>query len=140
MQKALQKTCTITENRQEEKTFTKILGKHIIAELHGCPFDVLNNKKLVENTVVEAVKAAKMHIVSLHTHAFKPQGVSSIAVVLESHVSIHTWPEYNYAGVDIFTCGKEDPRVAYEVFLKNLKPQNASVMEFHRGIGVPLLK
>ena len=66
---------------------------------------------------------------------FEPQGVSGVVVIAESHISLHTWPEYGYAALDVFTCGnKAVPDVAVEHVVSSLKPKNYSIVEMKRGI------
>lgn len=68
-------------------------------------------------------------------HRFSPQGVSGVVVIAESHLSIHTWPEYGYAAVDIFTCGNTvNPEKAAEVLIEKLGAENPSLMEIQRGL------
>ena len=68
-------------------------------------------------------------------HHFSPQGVSGVVVIAESHLSIHTWPEYGYAAVDIFTCGTSvEPEKAAEVLIEKLGAKNHSLMEIQRGL------
>ena len=90
-----------------------VLGRHILAEFYDCDVDILNSSKLVE----QHMKASAIHsgatIVQSVFHMFSPHGVSGVVVISESHLAIHTWPEYGYAAVDVFTCGDTiDPQVA----------------------------
>ncbi len=80
-------------------------GIHCIAELYDCPREILDDQGFVTDALREAVRhgfATLLHEVS---HQFSPQGVTALALIAESHVAIHTWPEYGYAAVDAFTCG-----------------------------------
>lgn len=110
------------------------LGKHIIAEFIGCPRDVLDNLNYLVDCLVEAAKRSGSEVVGVEYHKFKPQGVTAIVLVKESHLAIHTWPEHNYAALDIFTCGSTDPWKAYEYLVKMLKPKFVSVIELKRGL------
>ena len=68
-------------------------------------------------------------------HPFQPQGVSGVVVIAESHLSIHTWPEYGYAAVDIFTCGTSvQPEKAVEVLIEKLGAKDHSLTEIQRGL------
>ena len=81
------------------------LGTHLLVELKDCNPDILNDIKEVQDALVMAARKAKATIVETSFHEFSPFGISGMVVIAESHLSIHTWPEYGYAAVDIFTCG-----------------------------------
>jgi len=113
----------------------KILGRHLIVEYAECDRSLLNNKSLIEQYMNEAVRESGATIVRSVFHRYAPQGVSGVVVIAESHISIHTWPEYGYAAVDFFTCGETaDPYKAFEYMKKMLKCREASVNELRRGI------
>ncbi len=85
--------------------------------------------------MLSGTKAANATIISHNFHKFSPYGVSGMVVIAESHVAIHTWPEYNYAAVDIFTCGDTiDPWVIQEYLKEAFNSQNVSSMEMKRGL------
>jgi S-adenosylmethionine decarboxylase len=85
--------------------------------------------------MVFAAKEAKATIVDVSFHKFNPIGISGMVVIAESHLSIHTWPEYSYAAVDIFTCGDIiKPEVAASYLIKEFKSKNPSIVELKRGI------
>ena len=81
------------------------LGKHSIAEYYDCDRDIINDQNLIEKIMLEAVEISGATLVKTVFHKFSPHGVTGVVVVAESHFSIHTWPEYGYCAVDIFTCG-----------------------------------
>ncbi|TGG82715.1 MAG: adenosylmethionine decarboxylase [Aphanocapsa feldmannii 277cV] len=81
------------------------IGVHCILELYGCDVDRLNDEALIRETLTNAAKRAGATLLKLVTHPFEPQGVTGLALLAESHISIHTWPETGYAAVDVFTCG-----------------------------------
>jgi S-adenosylmethionine decarboxylase len=113
----------------------KILGRHLIAELSDCNPEVLNSVELLEQYLKEAVRLSGATLVRSVFHRYTPQGVSGVAVIAESHLSIHTWPEYAYAAVDFFTCGeKVDPYKAFDYIKDKLEAQNAQQREIKRGI------
>ena len=95
------------------------VGRHCIAELYeGCP-KKLNSESFIREVLTEAAKRSGATLLSLTSHSFTPQGVTALALLSESHLSIHTWPELGYAAVDAFTCGAHtDPKVAC-LYLKN---------------------
>ena len=112
----------------------RALGRHLIVELYGCKADVLNDKERIEQIMMEAAERAGATIVQKVFHLFNPHGVSGVVVIAESHLTIHTWPEYGYAAVDVFTCGsKVDPWKAYEYIKRELEAEHSSIMEMYRG-------
>lgn len=113
----------------------KKLGRHLIVEYSGCDRDILDNQQLLEKYLNESVRVAGATIVNSSFHRYNPQGVSGVVVIAESHISIHTWPEYGYAAVDFFTCGDSvDPYKAYEYVKEKLNASESMVSELKRGI------
>lgn len=113
----------------------KILGRHLIAEFTNCDNKALNNLEQLEIDMKESVRRSGATIVKSSFHRYNPQGVSGVVVIAESHISIHTWPEYGYAAVDFFTCGETvDPYQAYEYMKEKLNSKEAHVKELKRGI------
>ncbi|MEM2214350.1 adenosylmethionine decarboxylase [Candidatus Nezhaarchaeota archaeon WYZ-LMO8] len=111
------------------------LGRHLILELYGCLPNLINDEVLIREVLTEAVKMANGNICGVFFHKFNPQGVTGVVVISESHISIHTWPEYGYAAVDIFTCGERmDPWKACEHIIDVFKPSNVNVLEIKRGL------
>lgn len=111
------------------------LGKHVLAEFYKCDSAVLNDVALVEKIMVDAAKKARATVISSSFHHFSPFGVSGVVVIAESHLAIHTWPEYGYASIDIYTCGDVlDPWVSFKYLVKKLKSRETSVMEMKRGL------
>lgn len=112
----------------------KELAKHFIAELYNCDPTLLDTVSLIETVLLEAADAAKVTVVGHSFHKYAPQGVSGVVLIAESHISIHTWPEYGYAAIDIFTCGDlADNDAAIEVIRKGLKAGRVIPMEIKRG-------
>jgi len=113
------------------------LGRQLIVELFGCDRDLLDSIDKLRRALIEAAKASRSTVIGHVFHKFSPQGVSGVIVIAESHLAIHTWPEYGYAAVDIFTCGKHtDPWGALAVIKEALKPKRIAVMEVRRGLMV----
>lgn len=111
------------------------LGRQILVEYYDCNSDKLNDVKFIESALLEATKASSATIITHNFHKFSPHGVSGVIVIAESHVSIHTWPEYNYAAVDVFTCGDTiDPWVIQEHLKEAFESKNTSSMEMKRGM------
>src|SRR3982751_6819770 len=82
-------------------------GVHLIVDLHGAAG--LDDIDLIEATLRRCVEAARATLLHIHLHHFQPNGVSGVAVLAESHISIHTWPDAGYAALDVFMCGQAIP-------------------------------
>ncbi|NOX87970.1 MAG: polyamine aminopropyltransferase [Calditrichaeota bacterium] len=110
------------------------LGQHILVEFLGCDPDVLNEVTTIEQGMLEAADSANATIINSTFHYFSPYGVSGVVVIQESHLAVHTWPEYQYAAVDLFTCGDTvDPWKAFDHLKNAFKAQNYSALEMRRG-------
>lgn len=110
------------------------LGRHILVEYYNCSSEVLNDVTTVENSMVEAAQSADATVINSSFHHFSPYGVSGVVVIQESHLAIHTWPEYGYAAVDLFTCGDEiNPWICFDFLKKAFKSETHSAMEMNRG-------
>lgn len=111
------------------------LGRQILVEFYDCVQSKLNNVSFVETSMIEAAEASKATIISHNFHKFSPYGVSGVVIIAESHIAIHTWPEYLYGAVDIFTCGETiDPWVIQEKLKESFESKNVSSMEMKRGL------
>jgi S-adenosylmethionine decarboxylase proenzyme len=111
------------------------LGRHLLVELQDCDKEALNNLDFLREVMLDAAVACGAVVLGDSFHRFSPQGVSGVVVIAESHLSIHTWPEYAYAAVDVFTCGTAvEPRKAAEVLIEKLGSKNPSLTEVQRGI------
>ena len=111
------------------------LGRHVLAEIHGCDFEVLNNVKKVEEIMVNAALDAGAEVREVVFHKFSPQGVSGVVVISESHLAIHTWPELGYAAVDVFTCGeKVNPWDACNFLTEKFGAGHMTATEVKRGL------
>lgn len=112
----------------------RALGKHLLVELYGCNPELLKKVDAVREILVTAAKACKATVVDVAFHEFTPFGVSGVVVIAESHLSIHTWPEYQYAAVDIFTCGNTiEPEQAVRHIADSFHCPHPSVVEVKRG-------
>jgi len=110
------------------------LGRHILVEFYNCDKEILNDHGLIEEYMKNAAIEAKATIVQSAFHMFNPWGVSGAVIIQESHLTIHTWPEYGYAAVDLFTCGATvDPWVAFDYIKKTLKSDKTETTEVVRG-------
>ncbi len=113
----------------------KTLGRHILAEFYNCDRKVLNDHFLIERYMNEAAIKSKATIVESVFHLFNPWGVSGAVVIQESHLTIHTWPEYGYAAVDLFTCGEDvNPWDAFDYLSEKLKADKSETTEIARGV------
>lgn len=111
------------------------LGRQILVEFYQCDPEVLNDEARIRDILIEGVRRSKATIVTDSFHSFSPHGVSGVVVIAESHVAIHTWPEYGYAAVDIFTCGESiDPWVIQRYLQEQFRSRNVSSMELKRGL------
>jgi len=82
------------------------LGRQMTVEFYDCDPKILADPQRMEEVFVGAAKTAGATVISSHFHAFTPQGVSGVVIISESHFAVHAWPEYDYAAVDLFTCGE----------------------------------
>ena len=103
-------------------------GKHLLLELYRCDYEKLNDESFLRCTLNRAAKLAKATVLNLISNKFEPQGVTAIALLAESHISIHTWPESNYSAVDIFTCGQNMlPELAGQYLIEALNAEEHSL-------------
>jgi S-adenosylmethionine decarboxylase len=110
----------------------KAIGRHIILEMWGCRN--LDSVETAERALRDMVAALDLNLLDLKVYPFSPIGVTGMAIVSESHLVIHTWPEYGYAAVDLFTCGApRDPQDALAILRENFKPERIGVIEINRG-------
>ena len=122
------------EDRQDHfavRNGVRCAGVHLIVDLHGAKG--LNDIDLIEETLRRCVTAAGATLLHIHLHHFQPSGVSGVAVLAESHISIHTWPEAGYAALDVFMCGETNPRLAIDVLKEAFTPGKVLVKEHLRG-------
>jgi S-adenosylmethionine decarboxylase proenzyme len=112
----------------------KVLGRQVLLEFHGCARHLLDSTEFVRAAMLEAARRAQATVVQAAFHRFSPHGVSGVVVIAESHLAIHTWPEYQYAAIDIFTCGSRVlPEVACRSLVSAFRPQELSRQEIERG-------
>ena len=105
--------------------FDRFQGKHLLLELYGCNSDKLNDEIFLRFKIDNASKLARASVLKLVSNKFEPYGVTAIALLAESHLSIHTWPESQYAAIDIFTCGKNmRPNLASQFLIDQLEATN----------------
>jgi S-adenosylmethionine decarboxylase len=111
------------------------LGKHLLLELKGCDKEVLNDIGFLRESLLAAAGEAGATVLGESFHQFNPQGVSGVVIIAESHICIHTWPEYGYAAADIFTCGDAvRPKKAAEIIAGKLGGKDHSIAETPIGV------
>ena len=109
--------------------------KHILFTLKGCLFEPLDDEQNIKMLLYNAAKEAKSTLLNLATHKFEPQGVTGVAMLAESHISIHTWPEMGMAVCDVFTCGDSaEPEKAVEYIKEQLKATDIVSNQFERPL------
>ena len=110
-----------------------MLGVHIIVELHGVDSELLDDEKRLEEILTRAAIESGSTIIGKVFHKFSPHGVTGIIGIKESHISIHTWPEFGYAALDIFTCRAIDPNEILKIVIREFKPKYYTSMILSRG-------
>ena len=110
----------------------RFAGRHLIIDLWEA--SNLDNLTIVENALRDVATACGATLLHLHLHHFTPNGgISGVAVLAESHISIHSWPERHYAALDVFMCGSCEPNKSLPVLQKAFNPKNIYVNEYKRG-------
>lgn len=113
----------------------KALGQHLLIELYGCDAAALDDLEHVEQAMLHAAELVSASIIGVISRKFEPQGVTVVVAISESHLSIHTWPEYGYAAVDVFTCSHEPLTQEVQDFLiRSLEATDATTVEMKRGV------
>jgi len=117
----------------------KALGNHILIEFMNCDPAILNDVATIEKNMVDAASKAGATVINSTFHHFSPYGVSGVVVIQESHLAIHTWPEWGYSAVDLFTCGEIDAWISFDYLKNSFGSDSYSAIEIKRG-SVNLLK
>ena len=112
----------------------KTQGKHLIADFWNCDVELLNDEGRLRQLVELAAEAGGAEILALHSQRFEYQGVTAFAILAESHLSVHTWPEAGYVGADMYTCGSCDPKPAMDLLAEQLGSTRTSFRHLTRGI------
>ncbi|MFZ5440739.1 MAG: adenosylmethionine decarboxylase [Myxococcota bacterium] len=110
------------------------LATHVHLELWGVAAAVLDDPPRLEQALLEAAAAARCTVLGSVRHQFQPHGASVVVLLAESHLSIHTWPEHNYAAADILTCGQTLPEEGVKSLISQLKPERSEVRRYERGV------
>lgn len=104
-------------------------------ELKECNPALLDDLEYIRDALLQTAGKLGAHVVGESFHRFTPQGVTGILSIAESHISIHTWPEFNYAAADIFTCGSSfRPTEAAELLIQRFESQDPQITEVRRGL------
>ncbi len=121
-----------------EETTVPTIGSHWILEMYDCPAEVINDLETVRTAVRDAAHAARSTLLHESAHGFEPQGVTALALLAESHISVHTWPELGYAAADVFTCGEHArPAKACEHLASALQAGRYELKHLERGMAAP---
>ena len=113
----------------------KTLGVHLLLDLENCDQKILDDLNIIKQTLIIAAQKSGAHIMGETFHKFTPVGVTGIVSIAESHISIHTWPEFKYAAVDIFSCGEDfDLESCVKVISDNLKCKYITRKTIKRGL------
>jgi len=117
-----------------DKSPKKQFGVHFTAEFARCDSEKISSLQFVERTLLRAARECGATVVGHLFKLLEPQGVSGVVLIAESHITIHTWPEDNYAAVDIFTCGKKmQPKIALSILKKEFGAEKVITKSFKRG-------
>lgn len=100
----------------------RAIGRHIYGSLYGCPKELLSSREYIKKVVIEAVKVARASLCQVESYRVENY-VAAIAIIMESHIAIHAWPDHNYATVDVYTCGDTDTEAAFDFIIEKLKPK-----------------
>jgi len=111
------------------------LGKHLLLELKDCDALLLNDMEYLREALSSVALSIGATVIKDSFYQFSPQGISGVVIIAESHISIHTWPEFCYAAVDVFTCGEViEPAGAVKPLAEKLKAKSTSYIELKRGL------
>jgi S-adenosylmethionine decarboxylase len=114
-----------------------MLGQHLVVDYWGCGSQ-MDDADGVRQAMVDAVSAMGATLLSLRVHTFHPHGVAAVALLCESHLAVHTWPEHGYVAIDAFTCGAEvDPEAGLAVLRQFFLPRQTSARRIARGPAAP---
>lgn len=132
---AIQKTDDAQKDYFKVRDGVKYAGTHLIIDVYGGSY--LDDLDHVETALRKAVTAANATLLHIHLHHFTPNGgISGVAVLAESHISIHTWPECGYAALDVFMCGAANPHATIEILREAFRPERIALEEHLRGRGL----
>ena len=119
-----------TDQVPATESTSSALGTHLIIDLRGG--HGLGDAQRVETALRDAVTASGATLLGLHLHRFDPQGITGVAVLAESHITVHTWPELGYGAFDAFMCGKADPWAIVDVLARAFNTGDVTVRDLLR--------
>ncbi len=109
------------------------MGTHLVVDAWNVPSEILNDAKQIRQALLKAISAGEATLIDLCVHQFSPHGVTATATLAESHIAIHTWPEYGYFAADLFFCGAGKPLVAMKVLQQELQASEVKMQQIDRG-------
>ncbi len=125
----------IDKNKESNPGIPQIQGIQWIIELYHCNSEILNDESTIQSVMIAAAEKANATVVNHCFHRFAPQGVSGVVVISESHLAVHTWPEYGYCAIDLFTCSEEiEHENAVKVLKEGFQSKEEKVFMVERGI------
>ncbi len=125
--------CETKKDHFITKNGIRCAGTHLIIDLYDACRSRLDDVQHIERALLECVEKAGATLLHIHLHRFEPNGISGVAVLAESHISIHSWPENEYAALDVFMCGDSEPERCVDVLREAFKPARIGVSEILRG-------
>ncbi len=112
----------------------KGLGYQTLVEFYGCDTSIINDTEQIKQLLLMSAELAGLTVVDAVVHHFSPIGVSGVVVVKESHISVHTWPEYGYVALDFFTCNSVySLTTAIDYLINELKAESTESKTLVRG-------
>ncbi|NES85026.1 MAG: adenosylmethionine decarboxylase [Moorea sp. SIO2B7] len=111
----------------------KKVGTHLVVDAWQAPSDLLNDPERIRRALIESISAGEATLIDLCVHQFSPHGVTATATLAESHIAIHTWPEYGYFAADLFFCGQGKPAEALKFLQSALQAKQLTIKEIERG-------
>ncbi len=118
-------------------------GRHLLIDFWGGKY--IQDEAAIEDAMRDAARACEATVLEVRLHSFgaggaDATGITGVAILAESHISIHTWPELDYIALDIFVCGERDPRKALNLLRSVFQPTRERIIECHRGSEEPVVK
>ncbi|MHB8084428.1 MAG: adenosylmethionine decarboxylase [Dehalococcoidia bacterium] len=111
------------------------LGKQVLIELKDCNAELLNDTEYLRTLLTDVARSIGATVIKDSFYQFTPQGISGVVIIAESHISIHTWPEFSFAAIDVFTCGDViEPKDAVKPMADRLKAKSVTYIELKRGV------
>lgn len=118
----------------------KKVGTHLVVDAWQAPADLLNDPEKIRRAMMDAIAAGGATLIDLCVHQFSPHGVTATATLAESHIAIHTWPEYGYFAADLFFCGAGQPQEAMKFLQTALQAKQMELREIDRGFPASVIE